>query len=236
MDEPFVGRAAELAELDRQFGLAEGGHGRAVLLTGPAGIGKTALIRRCLTAWATHADTVLACGDQEEADLSGGLLGQLAQESAGAASEIGAVLASGQADPLTAGSALLTLVQELAATAPLVLVIDDAQWGDELSLKAVSFALRRLTGRPGARRDRRQVRRPGPAAAWPDAAGRRPRRAAGAGRPDRRRGGRPGRAGRRGAAARPGRYAAARAHRRCSAAHPRAPARPARRRAAGPRY
>jgi DNA-binding CsgD family transcriptional regulator len=144
VDEPFVGRAAELAELDRQFGLAEGGHGRVVLLTGPAGIGKTALIRRCLTAWATHSDTVLACGDQEEADLGGGLLGQLAQESAGAASEIGAVLASGQADPLMAGSALLALVQEMAATAPLVLVIDDAQWGDELSLKAVSFALRRL--------------------------------------------------------------------------------------------
>ena len=144
MDEPLVGRAAELAELDRQFALAEGGHGRVVLLAGPTGIGKTALIRRCLTAWAAHAGAVLACGDQEEADLSGGLLGQLAQASAGAAAEIATVLASGRADPLTAGSALLAMVQEMAATSALVLVIDDAQWGDELSLKAISFALRRL--------------------------------------------------------------------------------------------
>jgi len=41
------GRAAELAELDRQLELAKGGHGRVVLLAGPAGIGKTALVRRC---------------------------------------------------------------------------------------------------------------------------------------------------------------------------------------------
>jgi DNA-binding CsgD family transcriptional regulator len=144
VDEPFVGRAAELAELDRQLALAEGGHGRVVLLAGPAGIGKTALIRRCLTAWAWPADAVLACGDPEEADLCGGLLGQLAQSAAGAAEQIDAVLASSRPDPLTAGSALLALVRELAATAALVLVIDDAQWGDELSLKAISFALRRL--------------------------------------------------------------------------------------------
>jgi DNA-binding CsgD family transcriptional regulator len=144
VDEPFVGRATELAELDRQLELAEGGHGRVVLLAGPAGIGKTALIRRSLAAWAAHMDAVLACGDPEEADLCGGLLGQLAQPSAGAAEQIAAVLASSRPDPLTAGSALLALVRELAATTALVLVIDDAQWGDELSLKAISFALRRL--------------------------------------------------------------------------------------------
>jgi ATP/maltotriose-dependent transcriptional regulator MalT len=144
VDEPFVGRAAELAELNRQFGLADGGRGRVVVLTGAAGIGKTALIRRCLAAWPARADALVACGDAEEANLSGGLLGQLAEPAAGAATEITAVVASGRADPLAAGSALLALVQEMAASATLVVVVDDAQWVDELSLKAVSFALRRL--------------------------------------------------------------------------------------------
>jgi DNA-binding CsgD family transcriptional regulator len=144
VDEPFVGRAAELAELDRQFRLAEGGHGRVVLVAGPEGIGKTALIRRCLAAWAGSADWVLACGDPDEAVMSGGLLGQLAQPAGGGAEEIDAVLASGRADPLTAGSALLVFLRERARGRPLVMVVDDAQWGDELSLKAACFALRRL--------------------------------------------------------------------------------------------
>ena len=48
MDEPFVGRAAELAELGRQFAQATAGQGRLVMLAGPAGGGKTALIGRCL--------------------------------------------------------------------------------------------------------------------------------------------------------------------------------------------
>jgi DNA-binding NarL/FixJ family response regulator len=142
--EPFVGRATEVAELDRQFELADSGHGRVVVLAGPAGMGKTALIRRCLPAWAVRADVMLACSDPDEADFSGGLLGQLAQPAAARAAEVSTVLASGRADPLTAGAALLALVQERTAARALIMVIDDAQWGDELSLKAVSFALRRL--------------------------------------------------------------------------------------------
>jgi DNA-binding CsgD family transcriptional regulator len=143
VDEVFVGRAAEVAELDRQLALAEGGQGRVVVVAGAAGIGKTALIRRCLAGWGNRAGSVLACGDPDEAGLSGGLLGQLAQPAAGAAGQVAAALASGPPDPLAAGSALLGLMREKAASAVLVVVIDDAQWGDELSLKAVSFALRR---------------------------------------------------------------------------------------------
>ena len=144
VDEVFVGRAAELAGLDRQLELAEGGHGRVVVLVGSAGMGKTALISRCLARWRGRVNALLACGDPEETELGGGLLGQLAPPTAREAAEISAVLASGRAEPLTAGSTLLALMQEMAARTAVVLVVDDAQWGDELSLKAVSFALRRL--------------------------------------------------------------------------------------------
>ena len=147
MHDLFVGRAAELAELDRQLELAECGHGQIVLLTGPAGIGKTALIRRCLSAWVGRADVVLASGDPQEAAMAGGLLNQLVQAGA-AAGKMAALAPAGCADALTAGSALLAFVRERSSGGPLILVIDDVQWGDELSLKALSFAVRRLRADP----------------------------------------------------------------------------------------
>jgi ATP/maltotriose-dependent transcriptional regulator MalT len=146
--EPFVGRTTELAELNRQFALAAGGQGRAVLLAGPAGIGKTAMIRRAMSGWTPRARAVLASGDPEEAAMPGGLLSQLTRSASASAADMAAVLASGRPDPLRAGSALLALVHELASVHPLVIVIDDAQWGDELSLKSLSFAVRRLNTDP----------------------------------------------------------------------------------------
>ena len=146
--EPFVGRSAELAELDRQLELAEGGHERLVLLAGPAGIGKTALIRQCVLAWGTRADPLMASGDPDEAELAGGLLSQLAQPRARAATQVVALLAKGAANPLSVGPALMDFLHDLARTGTLLVVIDDAQWADELSLKALSFALRRLSADP----------------------------------------------------------------------------------------
>ena len=149
MDEPFVGRTAELAELRRQFELAMASQGRVVVLEGPAGGGKTALIGRCLQGWAGRAETVLVSGDETELALAGGLLGQLVEQSGEAAgAELAALLAGGHADPLSAGSAVLTLLRARAGATPLVIVVDDAQWGDDLSLRALSFAARRLAADP----------------------------------------------------------------------------------------
>jgi hypothetical protein len=76
---------------------------------------------------------VLVSGDEAEAALAGGLLGQLAQsgpaQAAGLAEALAAVLADGRTDPLSAGSAVLALLRERARADPLVLVVDDAQWG-----------------------------------------------------------------------------------------------------------
>jgi hypothetical protein len=152
VDEPFVGRGAELAELDRQFALAVSGQGRVVVLAGPAGGGKTALIGRCLPAWSAAADTVLVWGDEAETALAGGLLGQLVPPGrvvpADQAGDLAEVLARGRADPLSAGWAVLALLRERARAGPLVVVVDDAQWGDELSLRALGFAARRLQTDP----------------------------------------------------------------------------------------
>ena len=138
-----MGRAGELETLNRLFARAACGDSQVVLVAGPAGIGKTALTRHCLACWQARA--VSASGDPDETCLSGGLLDQLAQEAAvPEAKELAGLLDPGPADPLSAGSALLGMFHALAATEPLVALVDDVQWGDELSLRALSFAGRRL--------------------------------------------------------------------------------------------
>jgi DNA-binding CsgD family transcriptional regulator len=148
VDERFVGRAAELAELGRQFALAASGQGRVVVLAGPAGGGKTALIGQCLARWAGRAQAVPVSGDEAQTLLAGGLVDQLAQAGPGTAADLAAVRAGGRADPLSAGSAVLALLRERARAGPLVVAVDDAQWADELSLRALSFAMRRLATDP----------------------------------------------------------------------------------------
>lgn len=143
MGEPFVGRADELNSLARQLDQAAAGHGRLVLLTGPPGIGKTTLTGEFLassTAW-----PISASGDAEEALLVGGLLEQLALAAGAPAGQaVMDLVRSGSPDTLSAGSALLDMLSALAATRPLAVIVDDAHWGDELSMKALSFAARRL--------------------------------------------------------------------------------------------
>ena len=156
--EPFVGRGAELAALGQLAGRAADGHGQVVLVTGPAGMGKTALVRRGL-AGGPLARVISASGDADERSLTGGLLDQLAQAAvtrapghdatADAAARLRDLLRAAGPDPLVAGSALLGLAEALATgLGPVALVADDAQWGDDLSLRALSFAVRRLAAHP----------------------------------------------------------------------------------------
>ena len=147
MAEPFVGRDAELVLLARQYDLAAGGQGRVVLVAGPPGVGKTALIRRFLAGH--DVQVIWVSGDAEETPLAGGLLEQMARLAESPEARLLAeLLAGGGADPLSSGSALLGVLRGARAARPRVIVVDDAHWGDVLSLKALSFAARRLASDP----------------------------------------------------------------------------------------
>jgi DNA-binding CsgD family transcriptional regulator/tetratricopeptide (TPR) repeat protein len=134
VDEYFAGRAAELAVLDGLLRRAAAGRGQLAVILGPGWIGKTALIQQFLDDRETRVRWI--CADRDETGLPGGLLEQFGLAAAGYG-----------ADPLLAGSALLAKLRQWAVPGA-VLVVDDAQWGDPLSLHALSYALRRLPDTP----------------------------------------------------------------------------------------
>ncbi|MEU8246571.1 AAA family ATPase [Nonomuraea sp. NPDC048916] len=134
----FVGRAAELALLRGELRAAGDGLARTIAIEGPEGIGKTALLRQALTQAAgdgelgeAAARVLAASGDEGERQLRFGVVRQLLGEVAGD-------------DPWSAGQAVFDEFERLQAAEPLVVVVDDAQWADRPSLRALAFALRRL--------------------------------------------------------------------------------------------
>ena len=135
----------------------------ALALAGPAGIGKTTLWRqaaadaeargyRVLTARPTAAEKQLSFAALT--DLVGGAFDEAraslppAQERALAA----ALLRSSIDDVVevrVVATAFSALLDALAADAPLVVAVDDVQWLDAASRRALEFAVRRLTSRIG---------------------------------------------------------------------------------------
>lgn len=154
MDTAVVGRDAVL-EQARQALRAAG----AVLLDGPAGIGKTA-VWRALVAEAGHDGwVVLTCAPSEmETGLPFAALADLLRPLADRAAELpqpqrnaveAVLLAATTDEPVeerVIGAATRTLLEQAIAGAPRVLLaVDDVQWLDRPSERALHFALRRLT-------------------------------------------------------------------------------------------
>ena len=157
MGDHFVGRGHELA-IAREVLAGLAGGPRALLIEGDAGIGKTAVWRAALE----HAGPALVCvADQADARLSfsglADLLGGVADEllprlpaPQREALEVALVRReSGRApDPMTIGVALRSLLVELARGGPVVVAVDDAQWLDAETGRALMFAVRRLHESP----------------------------------------------------------------------------------------
>jgi DNA-binding CsgD family transcriptional regulator/tetratricopeptide (TPR) repeat protein len=130
----FVGRQPELRVLDEQLADARLGHPQVVYIEGDPGSGKSSLLSRFLDSL-TDAVVLNAGGDEAEALLSYGVIDQLQP---GAATDPGM-------DPMAVGAQLLATLDDLQANEQVaVLSIDDLQWADRPSSRAVLFALRRL--------------------------------------------------------------------------------------------
>jgi len=128
----FVGRAAELGFLRAKLDDATSGLPRTVVLDGPGGSGKSALLH-AFTSMLDQGVVLTASGEEEESLLRFGLLNQLL-----------GTRSSTWTDPFAAGGHLLDALDQRDTMAPTVLAIDDAHLADSDSLSAISFALRRL--------------------------------------------------------------------------------------------
>ncbi|MFK4265878.1 helix-turn-helix transcriptional regulator [Streptomyces milbemycinicus] len=169
----LIGRADELAALRDHAEAARSGRAGLVILSGPAGIGKTTLLHAFVNGGACQGMTVLhgRCGEVVTNAGYGGvraLFGSLGLTEAGDGGVHESPLLKGSAgralpalrpapaeeEPGTAATVypvlhgLYWLTVNLTARGPLVLVLDDAHWCDERSLRWIDFLLRRADDLP----------------------------------------------------------------------------------------
>jgi DNA-binding CsgD family transcriptional regulator len=147
----IVGRSAELATALACYGRAAAADPRVLLVTGAMGIGKSRLVSEVCARLALEAGPVLIKVG-ESAPLVGAALpyGPFVAALDGHAEWL---LADDSAGDMLAGrhrlfARMLGLLGELAATAPLVLVLEDLHWADESSLEMISFLAVRLRDQP----------------------------------------------------------------------------------------
>jgi DNA-binding CsgD family transcriptional regulator/tetratricopeptide (TPR) repeat protein len=139
------GRARELARLVGWVTAAVAGRGRAVLVEGEPGIGKSALVRAaCATARDLGGQVFWGAGDElgQELPLLPLTYGLQVRERPGdprratIAGLLRGELTAGKGVDLPAAAAeqLLALIDEVCAAGPTVLVVDDLQWADEATV------------------------------------------------------------------------------------------------------
>ena len=166
-------REGELATIAGRLDDAVAGNGSLIVVEGPAGIGKTSVLAEAVRMAREREMTVLrARGGVLEQRLEFGIVRQLIERpvlraddarraqllsgpAAGAAPILG--LGGRTGDPTPGHDAMLDIlhalhwvVANLAEERPLLLVVDDAQWGDAASLRAGGYLARRLTDLPVA--------------------------------------------------------------------------------------
>ena len=154
----LLGRAGETAALNQVLATVRDGASGALVLRGPAGIGKTALLD-WVAGQAGDMRVTSVIGVESEMDLGfAGLhqvvvpfLGDLerlpAPQHAALSAAFGMVAGSAP-DRFLVGLAALTLLTEAAAEQPVLCVVDDAQWLDRVSLEVLGFVARRLQADP----------------------------------------------------------------------------------------
>jgi DNA-binding CsgD family transcriptional regulator len=150
----LVGRQRERAVLERLLETARDGHGAILVVHGDPGVGKTALLEYAVEVGEDFR-VVRAAGVEGEMELDYAALQQLCSpllelidrlpDPQRDALGVAFGLSAGQApSPFLVGLAVLGLLSEAAEQQPLLCIVDDAQWLDDASARALAFVARRL--------------------------------------------------------------------------------------------
>jgi tetratricopeptide (TPR) repeat protein len=147
-DAPLLGRDRELRVLESALDDAASGRAGTVLVLGDAGLGKSALARALRGLVAARGDRAVCLDATAEAldvDVPYALLGTLLARRVDGAVQVGPALAAIQRRAAPAhedvAAELAAWLQALAERRLVVLVLDDAHWADEPSVRALVRAL-----------------------------------------------------------------------------------------------
>jgi DNA-binding SARP family transcriptional activator len=165
----LVGRVEEMRRLRTELDGARSGAERVVAVIGEAGIGKTRLVgelaadaarlgMRVLLGRSYQSEQILPFGPwvdamrdgrlTEDADLLARLVPALRPELARLLPEIGGGPAGGTTDVRPIFESVAQLIGHLVERQPLLVVLEDLHWADEMSARLFEFIGRRLAPRP----------------------------------------------------------------------------------------
>jgi DNA-binding CsgD family transcriptional regulator len=156
----LTGRRGECDTLDRLIAAVRAGESRALVVRGDPGVGKTALLEY-LAGQAADAGCAVArvVGVQSEMELAFAGLHQLCRPMLCRAESLPlpqrdvlrtafGISAGPPPDGFLVGVAVLSLLAGVAGERPLIWLVDDEQWLDRASVRALGFAARRLAAGP----------------------------------------------------------------------------------------
>jgi hypothetical protein len=150
----LLDRVLERDVLDQLVAGVRAGQSRVLVLRGEAGIGKTALLEH-LAAAADGCRIARAAGVESEMELAFaglhalcvpmlGRLEHLPSPQRDALNTAFGLTAGAAPDRFIVGLAVLSLLADAAEERPLLCIVDDAQWLDQVSAQTLGFVSRRL--------------------------------------------------------------------------------------------
>lgn len=159
---PLVGRAPEMESLGRLLDRARAGRGSVALIEGEPGIGKTRLLGEMLAEAGALGFVVLqGAAEEMEQDLPFGPIAEALSLRLDAGDPRRSAIArlmrpNGDAEAREGGpvsryqvlEAVVDLVEDLSATGPIALGLDDVHWADASTLLVVRHLARRLGSLP----------------------------------------------------------------------------------------
>jgi predicted ATPase len=156
----FRGRDSECETLRGLVSTVRSGSSQVLVLRGEAGVGKTALLEyvselaagfRCVQVAGVQSDMELAFAGLQQ--LCAPLLNHLDELPEPQREALNVAFGRGAGatpDRFLVGLAVLSLIAAAANDQPLLCIVDDAQWLDQVSLQTLAFVARRLLAEPVA--------------------------------------------------------------------------------------